>query len=171
MKILTETEKGEFLDALEALEKLIPVLDMDDRDFTATILYRMARIVREHGASHGVSLFSPGTYVRMGRTNGKSLYEAELWAAIQEEADRKKAAAKFKIGEADIDRVIYNPPATIVYWKDGTKTVVKCSDKDFDAGRMDPETGIVYAIVKKVLGNKGNYNDVLRRIVKGARKG
>lgn len=27
-----------------------------------------------------------------------------------------------------IDKVIFNPPATIVFWKDGTKTVVKCKE-------------------------------------------
>lgn len=33
--------------------------------------------------------------------------------------------------------VIFNGPATIVFWNDGTKTVVKCSDGD----EYDPESG------------------------------
>ena len=31
-----------------------------------------------------------------------------------------------------IDKVIFNDPATIVFWKDGTKTVVKATNEKFD---------------------------------------
>ena len=51
-----------------------------------------------------------------------------------------------------IKNVIFNPPATIVFWEDGTKTVVKCENEEFD-----PEKGMAMAISKKMLGNKGNY--------------
>ena len=58
-----------------------------------------------------------------------------------------------------ISRVIFNDPATIVFWKDGSKTVVKCgSGEQFDA-----EKGLAMAIVKKYFGNKGNYNNVLKK--------
>ena len=46
-----------------------------------------------------------------------------------------------------IDRVIFHDPATVVYWKDGTKTVVKCHDEPFDR-----EKGLAMCIAKKVLG-------------------
>ncbi len=49
--------------------------------------------------------------------------------------------------------VIFNGPATIVFWNDGTKTVVKCSDGD----TFDPEKGLAMAFSKKLFGNKGNY--------------
>ena len=52
-----------------------------------------------------------------------------------------------------IKKVIYNNPATIVMWSDGTKTVVKCSARDI----YDPEKGLAMAIAKKSFGNKGNY--------------
>ena len=55
-----------------------------------------------------------------------------------------------------IKDVIFNNPATIVLWKDGTKTVVKCQDGDV----YNPETGLAMCIIKKMCGNKGNYNDV-----------
>ena len=54
---------------------------------------------------------------------------------------------------AAIKRVIFNPPATIVYWSDCTKTVVKCSEKDV----FDPEKGLAMAIAKRCGGNKGSY--------------
>ena len=52
-----------------------------------------------------------------------------------------------------IINVIYNDPATIVFWSDGTKTVVKASHGD----KFVPEVGLAMAITKKALGNKGNY--------------
>lgn len=50
---------------------------------------------------------------------------------------------KFKI-----KKVIFNNPATIVFWSDGTKTVVKCKKED----TWDPEKGLAMAICKKFLG-------------------
>lgn len=170
MQIFANENKKELLDSLEGIRRAIPLMDMDDRDFTAAIIHRMAEIVREHGPSHGVNLNPYARFVYSGGRSGGKMYEAGLWAAFREEADRKKSVHAFKLDEGDIAKVIYAPPATIIYWKDGTKTVVKCSDHDLDEGRLSPETGLVYAIAKKVLGNKGNYNDVLRRLVKRAKK-
>lgn len=47
-----------------------------------------------------------------------------------------------------IDRVIFNGPATIVIWADGTKTVVKCSKNDI----YDAEKGLAMAISKRLYG-------------------
>lgn len=58
-----------------------------------------------------------------------------------------------------IKDVIFNGPATIVLWVDGTKTVVKCQDDDI----FDPEKGLAMAISKKALGNKGNYCNVFKK--------
>ena len=52
----------------------------------------------------------------------------------------------------EIEKVIFNDPATIVIWSDGSKTVVKCANEKFDK-----EKGLAMAICKRVLGNKGNY--------------
>ncbi len=57
-----------------------------------------------------------------------------------------------------IKKVIFNPPATIVFWNDGTKTVVKAQNEAFDW-----EKGLAMAICKKYLsGNKGGYYNVFR---------
>lgn len=52
-----------------------------------------------------------------------------------------------------IKDVIFNPPATIVFWMDGTKTVVKDQGEVF----YDPEKGMAMAVAKKAFGNQGNY--------------
>lgn len=59
----------------------------------------------------------------------------------------------------EIKNVIFNDPATIVFWDDGTKTVVKCQPGD----RFDPEKGLAMAIVKKAYGNKGSYCNKLKK--------
>ena len=61
----------------------------------------------------------------------------------------------------NIKDVIYNNPATIVLWKDGTKTVVKCQTETGDT--YNPELGLAMCIIKKLSGNKGNYNDVFNK--------
>ena len=57
-----------------------------------------------------------------------------------------------------IKKVKFNPPATIVFWTDNTKTVVKCNGEDYD-----PEKGLAMCISKKVLGDKGNYYEVFKK--------
>ena len=49
-----------------------------------------------------------------------------------------------------IKKVIFNPPATIVLWKDGTKTVVKCKEGD----QFDKWAGLSLCISKKIFGRK-----------------
>ena len=58
-----------------------------------------------------------------------------------------------------IKKVIFNEPATIIFWSDGSKTVVKCGENDF----YDHEKGLAMCIVKRYLGNKGNYYNKLRK--------
>ena len=59
-----------------------------------------------------------------------------------------------------ITNVIFNNPATIVLWSDGTKTVVKCDERD----EFDPEKGLAMAICKKYFGG-GFYNDIFKKWV------
>lgn len=56
-----------------------------------------------------------------------------------------------------IKNVIFNDPATIIFWSDGSKTVVKSYLDDYD-----PEKGLAMAIAKKALGNEGNYYNVFK---------
>ena len=61
----------------------------------------------------------------------------------------------------DIKNVIFDDPATMVYWKDGTKTVVKCQDGDV----YDKEKGLAMCVAKKFFGNKGNFNKVFNKFI------
>mgnify|MGYP006886754749 FL=1 len=47
-------------------------------------------------------------------------------------------------------KVIFNNPATIVYWEDGSKTVVKCGSGDI----YDREKGFAMCVLKRLYGSK-----------------
>lgn len=49
-------------------------------------------------------------------------------------------------------KIIFNGPATIVIWDDGTKTVVKQSKYD----NYDYEKGFAMCVVKRIFGDKRN---------------
>ena len=58
----------------------------------------------------------------------------------------------------EISKVIFHDPATIVYWSDKTKTIVKCENEKYD-----PEKGLAMAISKKFFGNKGCYYEHFKK--------
>ena len=49
----------------------------------------------------------------------------------------------------NVSKIIFNPPATIVFWEDGTKTVVKCAAED----EFNEYCGFLAALGKKVYEN------------------
>lgn len=62
--------------------------------------------------------------------------------------------------EPYIEKVIFNPPATIVFWKSGGKTVVKCNEPD----EYDKAKGVALCYMKKALMNSsGEFNKQLRK--------
>ena len=82
--------------------------------------------------------------------------------------DEDRARAKEKIKEYEkmkIENVIFNDPATIVFWRDGSKTVVKAKDEPYD-----PEKGLAMAIAKKAYGNEGNYYNEFKKFIKDAKE-
>lgn len=55
------------------------------------------------------------------------------------------------------EKILYNGPATIVFWKDGTKTVVKAMD-GVDA---NPYHGFTAALAKKIYGSSSKVNKIV----------
>lgn len=58
--------------------------------------------------------------------------------------------------------VIFHDPATIVYWSDGTKTVVKCQHGDV----FNPEVGLTTAMLKRYMGNDNTFKRVINKWLK-----
>lgn len=92
----------------------------------------------------------------------------ETWQDVRGEMDPHRTKAQYvpydkmakKTSQSPrIKKVLFRAPATIVFWDDGTKTVVKCSDND----KFDPEKGMAMAIAKKFFGNEGNYYNEFKK--------
>ena len=60
-----------------------------------------------------------------------------------------------------IKNVIFNPPATIIFWQDDTKTVVKAVNEPYD-----PEKGLAMAISKKAFSNNHSYYSIFEKNLK-----
>ena len=83
----------------------------------------------------------------------------KLYDKTQKEKGKTKTIYDSKFNM--IQQVIFNPPATIVFWRDGSKTVVKCGENDI----FDPEKGLAMAISKRVLGDNRDYYEVFAKWV------
>lgn len=59
----------------------------------------------------------------------------------------------------NVDRIIFSPPATIVFWKDGTKTVVKCAKGE----PFNEYNGFAAALLKKVFGSNSAVKKIIQR--------
>ena len=64
-----------------------------------------------------------------------------------------------------IKKIMYKPPATIVFWNDGTKTVAVCEKGD----TYNRELGFALCVLKKKYGNK-KVHDMLDKYVHGVSK-
>lgn len=92
-------------------------------------------------------------------------FEMEAFQDIVTKAHSNFRIPNINIGnivDFRIKKVIFNNPATIVIWEDGTKTVVKCGKDDV----YDKEKGLALCFMKKALGNKGNFNNTIKEYVK-----
>lgn len=58
-------------------------------------------------------------------------------------------------------KIIFNPPATIVFWEDGSKTVVKCRK----GTEFDPYYGFTCALAKKIYGSNSRVNRIVNQAI------
>ena len=58
------------------------------------------------------------------------------------------------------ERIIHNGPATIVFWKDGSKTIVKCEEG------VDPDdyTAFCCALAKRIFGNNSHFKKIVNSV-------
>lgn len=93
--------------------------------------------------------------IRIGRITFRSL-NSNLFVLVR--SPKGDGTMTMNMTMNMIKNVIFNDPATIVIWADGTKTVVKADGEHFD-----PEKGLAMAISKKFFGNKGYYYDLFKK--------
>ena len=73
-------------------------------------------------------------------------YDEILEAQKKQQEEFMQKLQKVK-SNGGVKKVIFNYPATIVYWNDGDKTVVKCSDNDI----WSRWAGFAMAVCKKLV--------------------
>lgn len=64
-----------------------------------------------------------------------------------------------------VKEVIYNNPATIIIWKDGTKTIVRNHNEEFDE-----EKGFAMAYLKKIFGGRSEYMKFIKNAKRQEKK-
>lgn len=99
---------------------------------------------------------------------GRAIHDAMAidYSRQSKERAEKNDTVKFGMCSVSIRKVIFNDPATIVLWSDGTKTVVKCCPED----SFDMEKGLAMAIVKKMAGNDNRFHKVFKQYTKKKKK-
>lgn len=78
----------------------------------------------------------------------------------KESPEERKAREELKrsISKYTPKRIVYNNPATIVFWNDGTKTVVKCAETEI----FSEYYGFLACLAKKIYGTNSEISRVIR---------
>ena len=86
----------------------------------------------------------------------EKIFNEEILKVLNKDKEKKKnnSFGSYFLGEDGkefyIKEVIYNDPAVIVMWSDGTKTTSVCDVED----TFIPETGLILCVLKKLISNK-----------------
>ena len=113
------------------------------------------------------NIFDLVDYPELARTYTFKPIDIDVTFSSCPTTDKKKEAKKPVDGFATkqstnrrvkIKDVIFSDPATVVFWSDGTKTVVKTHGGE----KYDKEKGLAMAIIKKITGNTSNYYEIFK---------
>lgn len=99
--------------------------------------------------------------VEAGKLEGSVENNSQLKKLIECVHDVFKKQREERIRMNIPKSVIFNNPATIVFWKDGSKTISKAHNEAFD-----PEKGLAICYAKKALGDGYEASKKFDRIVK-----
>lgn len=97
-----------------------------------------------HSTSDGLI---PVAFVDHARMEGWPLFDM-----------RNFASESSNMSVPKVKSVIFSNPATIVFWMDGTKTVVKC----MQGYEYDEYTGFMAAVCKKLFGSSSAVRKIVR---------
>lgn len=80
-------------------------------------------------------------------TNPYSDFTKSVSFTITSDSDIIVKESKPSYFDFGVSKVIFNPPATIIIWSDGRKSIAKCSPDD----TWDAEKGFAYAFLKGIM--------------------
>lgn len=81
---------------------------------------------------------------------------------VEQKKEKEKIEFNRKIADKindKIEQVVFHDPATIINWKDGHKTVVKCEKGD----TYSKEFGFALCLIKEFFDNTGVYNKIFEK--------
>lgn len=88
----------------------------------------------------------------------KKAKEAEETLKQKIESDKRKAIKDFI---NSIKKVQFTDPWTIIFWKNGEVTRIKCQDGD----EYSKETGLALGIIKHMFGDTNYFNTIFTKLV------
>ena len=131
-----------------ALSKAYVIHDIRE----ALIGYQTVALLKEEEGDISGGLIEPLEALELVEPDAGICEKEELRKEILSKMKFPRDIADYKVAETtnfyslNVSKIIYNPPATIVFWTDGTKTVVKCSAED----EFSEYYGFLAALGKKV---------------------
>lgn len=97
---------------------------------------------------------------KMGLTSASTKVNFKPFDEVIDKDGKKKKVIRPGIGSEicyGVENILFNPPAMIVFWKDKTKTIVKCSEGE----TFNPYYGFCAALAKKVYGCNSRVNKIV----------
>lgn len=119
-----------------------------DTDLASSLQIKLMKIIEN--SKYGIS-FSDGADFDGDTVKKIKKFEEEIKMAEKTRFDMHKPTVK---------KVIFSEPATIVFWTDNTKTIVKCGENDI----YDPEKGVAMCCMKKLLGTNKTGSNYLDKV-------
>lgn len=118
-----------------------------DRDGKEKLMEQTVKVAVSRNGTGGIMTHDP-------------IFDAEFMARVELEnkignmrLDLKKERDKYAI-----DKIIFNPPATVVIWKDGEKTIVKCGEDEV----FDHEIGVAMCYMKRIFGSRSAFKRTVK---------
>lgn len=133
-------------------------------NYPEDFIANLKETIKKTNSPYGLSGYNEVYGTEIDRLNSRilrqcylstGLFKPNAVACIKEEKNMNYDV------RSSIKDVIFNYPATIILWKDGTKTTVKARKGE----KYDPEKGFAMAVCKKMFGNEGNYYKVFKEYV------
>lgn len=103
-------------------------------------------------------IFSDDILTELLADNLKDLRK-KLTKELEEELAREKRKAIDNF-ISEIDKVYFGKGTTVIKWKNGTRTKVKCQDDE----TFDKEKGVAMCIIKHMFGDIGYYNEIFKSL-------
>lgn len=168
LQIITKEDVDNVVERLIHAEQLLLGPDFDSRDYDLIFGAKIGRIYPK-GDIYGIVIryaynIVPTKIVLARRTSKPVCYGIPRRSGrypLGTDSDDVIKLMNTSNKQNLIKDVIFNDPATIVYWVDGTKTVVKAHNEKFD-----PEKGLAMAICKRFLGSNksgSNFNNIFKK--------